>query len=422
MTRRVAYYLITTDFGGVELYALTLLRHLDRSQFAPVVFLRCTDPRADARLREGFRALGVPVRDVDADGLPVAQDTAAPAARPATAAPVAPRRAPAWKRLIGALTPEAAKLGWYYWRRARTLAAALRAERIDVIHFLHTYYPTLEIPLLASRLAGIPVRLSDVQTEPKDLAGRAGSRRLIAWLAAHCATQVRVMSRQMADGLAARYGVPTMRLTVIYSGIETNGFRVANGAAEAKRKLGLPASVRTVVAVGRLSPEKGHRVLIEAAEIVRRRQDIRYLLVGDGSLRGSLSGLVAERRLEEHVRFLGFRNDIPEILSASDLLVLPSLSEGLPWVLLEAMAAGKPVIASDVGGVREVLVEGETGRLVPPGDPQALANVLEELLAAGDEELQRLGEAGRQRVERSFSQRAMLQGVFACYAGRGGTR
>jgi glycosyltransferase involved in cell wall biosynthesis len=142
-------------------------------------------------------------------------------------------------------------------------------------------------------------------------------------------------------------------------------------------------------------------VLLEALASTSVRTDDAVLVVGEGPERDRLED-IARRRGLRCVRFLGARPDIPQLLAASDLFVLPSLWEGLPMALLEGMAAGLPVIATDVAGSRQVVVNGESGLLVPPGDPTALASAMTGLLA-DDAERTRLGRAARQRVESEFS-------------------
>jgi glycosyltransferase involved in cell wall biosynthesis len=167
-------------------------------------------------------------------------------------------------------------------------------------------------------------------------------------------------------------------------------------------------------AIGRLAPVKGHQQLIEAApDILRRFPDARLLLVGDGELRPALEKRAETLGLADRIIFAGFRQDVPSIIAGMDLVVLPSLNEGMGRVLVMAMAQGKPIVASRVGGVPELLGEGEAGVLVPPGDSRALADAICELLE-NPSGARALGEAGRRRAPR-YSAEAMIAALTKLY-------
>jgi glycosyltransferase involved in cell wall biosynthesis len=166
-----------------------------------------------------------------------------------------------------------------------------------------------------------------------------------------------------------------------------------------------------VLTVARLDEQKGHSYLLEAAAQVPEAQ---FVLAGDGPLRASLEAQARALGVEERVKFLGYRSDIANLLADCDVFVLPSLYEGLPLSILEAMSAGKPVIATHIGGTDEVVIAGETGLLVPPADSVALATAIRAVLT--DRPLaQRLASAGRARVEQEFSAAKMVQQVIAVY-------
>ncbi len=155
--------------------------------------------------------------------------------------------------------------------------------------------------------------------------------------------------------------------------------------------------------VGRLHEQKGHRFLIDAAShVCQRHSKVRFLLIGDGELRPALIEMVESAKLTENVLFLGLRSDIPRILGSADLFVLPSLWEGLSIALLEAMAAGLPVVASRVSGTKEVIIDGRTGLLVCPADSDSLSDAICELIE-NPQKAAEMGEAGKQRVMEVFS-------------------
>jgi len=172
-----------------------------------------------------------------------------------------------------------------------------------------------------------------------------------------------------------------------------------------------PAVPQTVLTVARLDPQKGLHDLVAAAALV---PEARVMVVGEGPERRALETRIAHLGLGDRVHLLGFRSDVPDLLAGSDLFVLPSLFEGLPLSILEAMAAGKPVVATAIGGNDEAVVDGATGLLVPPGDPRALADAIRALLR-DPERRRRLGEAGRRRAEAEFSAPAMVRRVAAVY-------
>jgi glycosyltransferase involved in cell wall biosynthesis len=169
-----------------------------------------------------------------------------------------------------------------------------------------------------------------------------------------------------------------------------------------------------VLTVARLDEQKGHANLLKAAAEI---PGALFVFAGDGPERAGLEKQVEELRLSDRVIFLGQRNDVRELLRGCDLFVLPSLFEGLPLSVMEAMAAGKPVIASDIGGVNELVRNGETGYLVPPGDTHALARGINSLIA--DPALSRkMAIAGKALVEKEFSSESMVAGVTDIYKRR----
>jgi glycosyltransferase involved in cell wall biosynthesis len=167
-------------------------------------------------------------------------------------------------------------------------------------------------------------------------------------------------------------------------------------------------------AVARLVPVKGLHHLIDAAPIVLRHcPRARFLLVGEGEMRTALEARARARGLQAHILFAGYREDVASVIAGTDLVVLPSINEGMGRVLVMAMALGKPIVASRVGGVAELLGEGEAGILVPPGDPAALAEAITTLLR-DTQRARALGDAGRRRAPR-YSAEAMLEALAKLY-------
>jgi glycosyltransferase involved in cell wall biosynthesis len=224
-------------------------------------------------------------------------------------------------------------------------------------------------------------------------------------------------------GKVRRAGVPARRVVVIRNAIRTERFNEVDPAY--RRKLHdafAEPRHRIVGAAGRLSPEKGFGVLVEAARRVAQTDPpVGFILFGDGPLRQALARQVAAAGLQNIFVLAGFRADLDRFLPFLDLLVLPSYTEGLPNVILEAFAAGVPVVATAVGGTPEVLEEGVSGYLVPPGDPRALAGRIHDALRS-EAKRRAMGLCGRRRIAEAFTfdgQCLQYQRLFENLAARG---
>lgn len=238
------------------------------------------------------------------------------------------------------------------------------------------------------------------------------------------AAEERAVQLREPNGLLKRASVSLMadrivavseavKAALVASGAAPERIRVIPGGVDPALYAAVPQPPASVVgALGRLEREKGFDVLLEALALLPG--EVRLVLGGAGFQRDALAAQAAALGLQDRVRMTGFVSDVPAFLGEAGIFVLPSRSEGLGLVLLEAMAAGRPVVASRVGGIPEVVVDEETGLLVPPEDPRALAAALERLLA--DPALaRRMGEAGRQRVAALFSARRMAEQTAALY-------
>lgn len=263
--------------------------------------------------------------------------------------------------------------------------------------------------IYAAREAGIPVvvrseHLPDLITDPDE---RRAYRRLLP----HVDRLICVSEQACASFLAT--GVPKEKLRVIRNGIRP---RLAQPDRDGVRaRLGLRSAARLVLTVGRLTEQKGHRYLLEAIpSVLERRPDAHFVVVGEGPLDGELRERARALGLDGHVSFLGRRPDVPALLAAADLFVLPSLFEGLPLSVLEAMGAGLPVVGTRGCGTAEAVRDGVTGRLVPPRDPAALARAVLEPLEQPDLGI-RWGAAGQLRLEQEFSAARMAREAAALY-------
>jgi glycosyltransferase involved in cell wall biosynthesis len=226
------------------------------------------------------------------------------------------------------------------------------------------------------------------------------------------------ISRAVRDRLVAD-GIPARKIEVVHEGVDVErGAAAPSGNVHAA--LFLPTHAPVVGTVGALVAQKNHHTLIDAAAlVVRAVPDARFVILGDGELRPALEEQIRHKHLERHVFLAGFRADVPELMKDFDVFALSSIQEGLCTSLVDAMAAAKPAVATAVGGVPEVVADGETGFLVPPRDHPALAEKIVRLLT--DEPLRRrMGEAGLARARRLFTVERMVEQTAAVYERLGG--
>jgi len=298
------------------------------------------------------------------------------------------------------------------------LLRVLREERSELVH-AHLAH-ACAWGSIASRIVRVPL-VATLHVGPHEgpRLSRATWRAAISErLLATRATSILCVSEAVRAQHAARGRLPVERLVVAHNGVACEDFVLerAPAAASLRAEMGLEpdAVIASLVAV--LREGKGHDVLLEAAPaIVERAPRTRFLLAGDGPLRPALEAEIARRGLGDVVRLVGHREDIPRLLAGSDLLVLPSLHDAFPTVLMEAMAAGLPVVASNVGGIPEIVTDGTTGLLVPPGHPPALADALTALVSS-PQRREAMGAAGRARARSLFSMEAWLSRLAGHYA------
>jgi len=263
-------------------------------------------------------------------------------------------------------------------------ASLLPLDQYDIIH-AQDVVAARALARIGRRRIPIVARFGGWLAEEVRLSGdRAKACRYAAFeerMAAFSVQRLIVPSKWLKAVFTERYGLPEESVTVIYPGLMP---------AEPPMPAAVPRTPGGLVVLcpARLSPEKGHRHLLEALSILaRRRLRFTCLLAGSGPLQQLLRRQAARLRLGRRVAFLGERQDVPSLLLAADVVVLPSLFDALPDAVMEAQSAGKAVLTTSAGGIPEMVQHGETGFLVPPGDPAALAAGLEQLLT--DEELRR---------------------------------
>jgi sugar transferase (PEP-CTERM/EpsH1 system associated) len=296
-----------------------------------------------------------------------------------------------------------------YYRMWRTL----RRLRPDVVHTRNL--GTLDMQF-AAVAAGVRLRVHGEHgwspTDPRGVdPGNLRLRRLLRTLPRRYVA----MSRDIARWLEQVVGVPAGRICQLYSGVDTGRFGPV-GAVPADLpwprlpEIGVPPVI--LGSVGRFDPIKNHAGLLRAFRAILDRHPewrgrMRLIIAGDGPLRGDLAALARELGLDDSVWFPGARSDVPELMRAMDVFVLPSINEGISNTILEAMATGRPVVAGRAGGNPELVVDGLTGALYDPGDPEGLATAVEQYVQQADLR-QAHGEAARRRVVEQFSLDAMV--------------
>lgn len=389
---RVLQLVDNLDIGGAQEVARTLAEHLAAAGCDVAIAAL-----ADGPLRDPIEAAGIPV-------------TLLPERRAAITSPVA----------------FAAEMG----RLRRELLGLIDARRVDVVqtHLLRSL-DFLALSLKTGRdvkvywtfhNANFDLRRDHLRRHGWLLGAKRQAHHALYTLGSRRADGLIAVAPEVKESiLATMPGIAPDKIAVIPNGVDTRRYQRRGDRAATRAALGLSPEERAVAVVATFKEQKGHRYLIEAAAHLRDDYpQARYLLIGDGELRAALERQIAAAGLQATFRLLGTRPDVPALLAAADLFVLPSLWEGLPMALIEAMAAGLPVVATDVSGTRGVMRDGETGLLVPPGDATALAQAMAALLAEPERAAQ-MGAAARRRVELHFSARKQAADHLALFAATG---
>jgi glycosyltransferase involved in cell wall biosynthesis len=291
------------------------------------------------------------------------------------------------------------------------LVRFLFREQIQILHAFDFYTSVFAVP--AARMAGVPVVLAS-RRELLNL--RSPWQQRAIRVACKLATGVVVNSRAAGHDLAGLETGSRRRIKVLPNCIDLQEFEPKLVPGEIRRELGLTPNSIVVGALGNLRPEKDlGTFLLAATDILNAIPSAQFLVIGDGPARDSLKRLAGDFRISESVYFLNDRSDVPDLVAALDILVMSSYTESSPNAILEAMTMGKPVVATNVGGVPELVEEGHTGFLVPPRDPKAIADRVLYLCRDSARRLQ-MGRAARLRVESNFTVQevtARLEGIYA---------
>jgi glycosyltransferase involved in cell wall biosynthesis len=360
---RTAYVIGALGKGGAEYQLYELLRLLDRTRFAPRVFSLAPG----GYWAEPIRGLGITVEELARGG-----------------------------------SADVARLG--------RLRAALRAFAPDLLHTVmwsgNSY----------GRLAALGLGIPAVIAAERNVIRRPRWQVLIERLLDRMTDGYVVNSEAIAVELSERGGLARRKITVVPNGIDLGALPPLTIDRHAARRVaGFDPARRLVAQVGRLTAQKDYPTFLRAAvRIAARHPDVDFLVVGSGELQVELERLAAALGLGTRVRFTGLRHDVPALLGGVDVLTLTSRYEGLPNVVIEAMAAGAVVVATDVGGCRDVVVDGITGALVPPAEPEAVSaavvGILEDAARA-----ERLAQAARARIEEHFTIERMAAHTIEVY-------
>lgn len=293
---------------------------------------------------------------------------------------------------------------WQYPWAVLRLASYLRRHRVNILqtHLVDASF----VGLAASRLAGTPLSVLTRHHADAVLLTRRILPILVDRVCSRLLAQrVIAVSDWTSYVLRRREGLARRNIAVIPYGFDFRKLQPTPEGVRKVRELWRLDGRLTLATVARLDPLKGHDHLFRAlARLVPAHPNVVLLIVGEGPERERLERLRADLSIEQHIIFTGHRRDVPDVLGAADLLVHPSLSESFGQVLIEACAAGKPVLATDVGVAREIIVEGVTGLIVPPDDPEALYVALADLLSRSNL-WSGMGAKGRERVQSYSAQR-----------------
>jgi glycosyltransferase involved in cell wall biosynthesis len=287
-----------------------------------------------------------------------------------------------------------------------------RFRKVQIVHFVLPCPARSRLTILAAWLARTHVRLATMQLIT-EVDHRQWWRRLFTT----CSVRASLSSLHMIINVSAfdsqrvhkLWRVHQSKLTVIHNAIESERYTPhADGDVNFHQHL-------VVALIGRLHPQKGHRILLDAVEnLLEIVRDFSIIFIGDGPDRSVLEEYVVKKGLSDYVEFLGRRKDIGGILQSVDIVVMPSLAEGFPFVMLEAMAAGKPIIASDLPGIRECIRDGSTGMLIPPTNSSMLHDALLFMIRHQDLAMA-MGHSARHHVMQYFNLDGMVEKTKVVY-------
>ncbi len=360
----ILYVVTTLPVGGAEEHLRTVVKNLDRGAFRPTV---CCIGKKGA-IGEEIESLGVEVIVLDKMR---------------------------HKRWDSSITKE--------------IVGIIRERDIDIVH-THLYHANMYGRAAASK-AGVPV----VVTEHNVYLKYKLKRKLINRFLARNTARIIAVSGAVREYVIGRDSLDPDKVEVVYNGIELDRFDSSLTKNEARSETGLPENIPIIGSVARLTEQKGHIYLIRAMKgILQKIPEAKLVLAGDGPLAKELKDEADSLGITQSILFLGARRDVPMLLQAFDLYVLPSVWEGLGIAVIEAMASALPVVVSNTGGLTELVSDGDNGRLVEPKDVEGLSSAIVEIL--GDAEMKRLyGSRSHALANEKFSVEAMVSTLTKIY-------
>jgi len=294
------------------------------------------------------------------------------------------------------------------------LAKILRQQKIDVLHSHMSHSSRFASPI--GWLCGVPAVLETPHVAENWRRGWLKGSYVPDRIAGYFVNYFVAVSNANARYLIDTKKLPSKKVVVIRNGCDLKRFDSGtDDRSAARKKLGLEGGIPIVIVPARLEPQKGHAVLLEAVPaILKKIPRLQVMCLGDGTLRKELEARASEPDIRNAVHFVGFQQNVSEWLCAGDLTVLPSFYEGLPLVAIESLAVSRALVATAVDGTPEVVVDGVTGRTVPPGAPAPLAEAICDLLGR-PAELEKFGRQGRDLVEREFNQDMQVRRTAELY-------
>ncbi len=359
---RIVYLITDLDVGGAENSLYQLVTHLDTKKFSPIVYsLSCEGKIADKLRNKGI---------------------------------------------------EVVCLGAKNKFDITVFFKLIKLLNRQKPHILHTYlFHANFLGRIAGRIAGVPIIISSVRTMEKQKWHHVYLDMLTCWM-----VDKEVCVSKDVEGFVRKYAkVPAHKLITIYNGIDFKDISIAKNIEDKKKELSINQFNPIIGTVGHLTVAKGVVYLLKAFQLVLEDfPNACLLVVGDGPQEKELKKSALELNIVPSVKFLGFREDAIDIMNVMDVFVLPSLWEGMPNVVLEAYALGKPVVSTRVGGTEEIIKDGETGFLVSPKDWRNLAKCIKSLIK--DTEMkERFGFKGKEFVSKNFSLEKMVKATEKLY-------
>lgn len=352
----VLYVTLSLDIGGLEVLLVELLQKIEKERYNLCV---CALQK-EGMLKAELERLGIPVYTI----------------------------------------PKKEGIDYFLPFKLKALIKQIQADIVHTHNSTPWIYTAAAISLLNAKTHLIHTKHSNLDADKTQLqkAERFASK-VTGYIIAD--------SQSVIDFMVEKQNIAQDKIRLIYNGIDVDKFNLAVPHRQ--------DNIKRIGIVARLVPVKDHKNLLEGFTLLSRKlPDVELVIIGDGPLKDKLTAQVKQLRLESRVKFLGSRRDIPELLQQLDVFVLCSIDEGMPISLLEAMAAGLPVVATSVGGNREIIIENETGLLIPPQNPEALAEAMLRILTNEPLASAMSKEAVRVVAER-FSINKMVQGYTSLY-------